>query len=238
MGRLVGRRAALLSAVWLSAGATVAQPLVALSPVEETYSHTVNVGGFLLVGLRRGPAPGSLDLAALKVQIPTGVSGDLCLRLTTRDATYSARQVFSLSGVAAGVHEIPIRTQYSHELTAYAASDLAVRAEIRRDCTRGSSGTVVPVLVGGSQSSNQLVALVNLGASIASIGLVDSANMILVRGTCEPITHGSNTAYNRTCVLELDSAMARRAAKLRIMEIGATGSPDVEQYPISVAWPP
>jgi hypothetical protein len=235
MAGSIARGVAIFSAVWLSAGAASAMPLLPLAPVEETYSRTVNVDGFLLVGLRRGPAPGRIDLAKLKVEIPAGQSGDLCLRLTTRDATYSARQGFSLSGAGAGVHEIPVKTQFAHELEAYAAADLAARAEIRPQCGEGPGGVVVPVLIGETQSSTDVVAMVNLSASVVSISITDSGNTPLVRGTCEAISHGSDTAYNRTCVLGIDPASARRAAKLRIVEVGATGSPEVEQYPISLA---
>lgn len=77
---------ACLTGFALHGGAASCQPLPALSGVEEIYSHTVNVGGFLLVGVRLGTASGPLNLLNLKVVAPFGAVGELCLgsRLETR----------------------------------------------------------------------------------------------------------------------------------------------------------
>lgn len=127
-----------------------------------------------------------------------------------------------------------MKSAYAKELSAYDASDLAVRAEMKPRCDGGPEGKVLPVTFHSNPPPGRLFAFLNVSTPSLTARLIDSSGSTVSNGACTTTAEGANTAYTRVCEFDTAPAELARVTALKVVEIGSTGSPESQRYPIAL----
>lgn len=183
----------------------------------------VPVSGRILVGVALGAPTSRIAIPELHVFIPKTKHGDrFCLDLSTRDGTYLARNSFRFSREVAGAFvSVNYPTKFPKLLSGRRIADLAVRAEIKLDCSSPDDGVIVPASFStrGWSKENPLTILVNAQDRVVVAQLIKKKAM-LSETACTKIVGGANVTFTDLCAFE---SVKGTPDRLRIVSRGLLG---------------
>lgn len=158
---LAGAPAALAQTV-LSPPSSFDEAFVGANPLARTQSAIGGVGR-IIVGMRLGSPSASepIDLAALRVAVPPGEGGQLCVTLSTSDGSYSARSAHPLEASFTAPPQLGLATEYAAALAEYSEAELLVQAQRSAACGADAGGVAAPAVA--ADGAGELVVSINIG---------------------------------------------------------------------------
>jgi len=202
--------------------------------VKESYSASVNVGsaGTALVGLWRGAPPGSLDVRAVGIDIPSGTAGPhYCFSATTRDGEYTARGPVRAEKATSGV--LPVSTllnsSYASQLAAYRAVDFAAHARPGANCAVKRSAPYLAAVGDGERSA--LVVAVNTSQALKVSARMIAAQLV-IQGECDSGLPGRSRAFDAVCRFKLPEVGVLAQWKLELTTLPRAGPRRTDDFSV------
>lgn len=227
-GWLVALVGLVILALPVLAAAARAQPIADAVLVDRFESHQpdVAVGGHVIVGVMAIAAVRALAEDKLVVP-PLGekVSNEVCLRVSSRDGTYTYRSRFRIEDSAGGVR-FPYRSDYPAVVRSFAGDDVGI-AVATGSCD-ASSSTYLPVTSSDAPGRpERLVVYVNSFGATDVFYQVGRRQLWSDPAPCREITEGRRTTFDFVC--ELESSVSSKAMDVKILrERFGREQPEVE----------
>ncbi|MGD2055843.1 MAG: hypothetical protein PVJ15_03480 [Gammaproteobacteria bacterium] len=170
----------------------------------EKLEADVNVSGNIIVGVMFSSAHLGLTSDALAILPSGGEATEICLKITSRDGTYTSENQFRRTGNPQAILRLPYQSRYLEVLNNYSRDDGSVAITATSgSCTQSATGVYyLPVRL---DKRNQLpdaqdirVYINGFDATDVSYQLKGAADWLPARD-CDYIEEGRHTAYNFSC---------------------------------------
>ena len=188
--------------------------------------------GAALVGARIEGAPRSFLAALPEVALGGADRRDLlCVRFLSRDGRYAAQARYRIAATTDPKAAIDYKTDYRTELSAYAASDMAVIARVGKSCESAKDLSVVPIFFGAAEAKEVVLQISAGDARVrAQLGLNNQplGDPVL----CTPPTRGPAIGFTAECRLPIPVVSHSERYQLSIGETGSSGGIAVRTYAI------
>jgi hypothetical protein len=184
-----------------------------------------------LVGLHLGYGRGPFSLANLRAAVPSGMTSELCVQVSSPDGRYWSINAYRSVAAAHASVRLQTRSKFDAELAAqYTADEVPIAIRATHDCDEGSKGSLVAAIPPGATSTDTLIVYLNAPGSRAGAKLLDAHENNIASGRCGPPADGTSIAFTEVCIVSLSAEVRRRTSGLQITLIGEAGEPIPTKY--------
>jgi hypothetical protein len=184
-----------------------------------------------LVGLHLGYGSGPFSLADLRAAVPSGMTSELCVQVSSPDGRYWSINGYRPVAAAHASVRLQTRSKFDAELAAqYTADEVPIAIRATHDCDEGSKGSLIAAIPPGARTTDTLIVYLNAPGSRAGAKLLDVHENNIASGRCGPPADSTSIAFTEVCVVSLTAEVRQRASGLQITLIGEAGEPIRTKY--------
>jgi hypothetical protein len=174
-------------------GSGMAEKVVSINSIEESYSQNVKVSGEFLVGMQLNNSDNS---KSLHVIFPKGSTGELIIELSSIDGKYKAELRHDIIDPISDFTKINFASEYQEIFNNYESQEIAISATLKK------SGKDTRLMSSwGSNMSDELILLIRSSAR-KDVAYVPSKENHILKAKCKKFRKSYNVSYDKYCILK------------------------------------
>ena len=179
----------------------------------------------ILLGLHLGQAAGDFDINKIQVKLPGNLKDkNFCVRIGSGDGGYNASNLYNRSTETTSAAVVENKSKFTDKLAStYKSTDVPIRIVARNSCDGIEDGALIPAIPPGASHSNDLVAYINSGTSLAEMELL-AKGKIVAKATCAPPGNDAVKEFTAVCVIRGEDYVKTHPDGLQVTLLDGIGS--------------